>query len=289
MNILKVFELFPTQKHCIDYLEKVRWNNEPVCPYCKSENNYPLNHGGQYRHHCNNCRKTFSVTVNTIMHNTRLPLQKWFFAITLVANAKKGLSSRQLARDLGLPVKTAYSLSQRIRKAMLGNRSPFLRGIIEIDETYIGGKPRHRSQDNKRGRGTKKTMVVGALEREGEVIARSYNQFRQSDVKDLIMKNIDIDNSEIHTDEYRVYNKVNRLTSHKTVNHGAKQYVKGNVHTNSIEGFWSLVKRAHYGQHHHYSRQYTDLYIAEAVFKYNHRKLNQTEVFNSIIGGLVNV
>lgn len=137
MNIISIFKNFPTQEKCIKHLEQLRWNNGTYCPYCKSKNTYKIK--DIHRHHCNGCKKSFSVTVNTIMHDTRLPLQKWFLAISLIANAKKGLSSRQLARDLDLPVKTAYSLSQRIRKAMIGEKSPFLKGIIEIDETYIGG------------------------------------------------------------------------------------------------------------------------------------------------------
>lgn len=287
MNLVQIFKLFPTQKDCIEYLEQLRWNGKPVCPYCKSKNNYPLNHDGRCRHHCNGCRKTFSVTVNTIMHATRLPLQKWFLAVSLIANAKKGLSSRQLGRDLGLPVKTSYSVSQRIRKSMLGVTPPFLKGIIELDETYIGGKPRYKTPETKRGRGTKKTMIIGAVERGGNVIAKQCKSYTQKEVRKLVLENIDIDNSEIHTDEYSVYKKLRTFVPHKSVNHSRKEYVRGNVHTNSMEGFWALVKRAHYGQHHHYSKKYTPYYIAEACFKYNSRKQEPTEVFDSIFEGLL--
>lgn len=287
MNLIQVFKLFPEQKDCIKHLEQLRWNGKPYCPYCKSKNNYPLNHDNRYRHHCNGCRKTFSVTVNTIMHATRLPLQKWFLAVSLIANAKKSLSSRQLGRDLGLPVKTAYSVSQRIRKAMLGEKPPFLKGIIELDETYIGGKPRYKNPENKRGRGTNKTMVIGAVERGGKVIAKQCENYTQKDVRKLVLENIDIDKSEIHTDEYSVYKRIKTLVPHESVNHSKKEYVRGNVHTNSIEGFWALVKRAHYGQHHHYSKKYTPYYIAEACFKYNSRKQEPVKVFNSIFEGLL--
>ena len=164
MNIIQIFNLFPTQKDCIDYLENVRWAKGVYCPYCKSTNTHKSKEHDRFRHYCNNCKRAFSVTVNTIMHDTRLPLQKWFLAISLLANAKKSISSLQLSRDLDLPYKTAYSLAQRIRKAMLGEKSPLLKGIIEIDETYIGGKPRYAGV-SKRGRGTDKTMVVGLIER----------------------------------------------------------------------------------------------------------------------------
>lgn len=288
MNIMKIFRLFPTQEKCIEYLENKRWGNKVYCPYCKSINIHKSRE--RNRHFCNNCQTSFSVTVNTIMHDSRLPLQKWFLAICLIANAKKGISSRQLARDLELPVKTAYSLSQRIRKAMLGEKSPLLKGIIEIDETYIGGKPRYRNGGgNKRGRGTKKQMVVGAVERNGSVVAMPYDTFKQKDARNLILENIDIANSHVYTDEYKVYNRVNLLAKRSQVNHGAKQYVNGNIHTNSIEGFWAIVKRQRYGQHHHYSKKYTDKYIAEAVFKYNHRNDDEENIFNKIIERTLNV
>lgn len=140
MNIIQIINKFSTQEDCIKYLETKRWGDTPICPYCESDNNYKAK--DRHRHHCNSCRKSFSVTIGTIFHDTRLPLQKWFLAIALILNAKKGISSRQLARDLELPVKTAWSLSHRIRKAMKGNQADFLSGIVEMDETYIGGKPR---------------------------------------------------------------------------------------------------------------------------------------------------
>lgn len=287
MNIIKIFKLFPTQEKCIEYLEEKRWGGKIYCPYCKSENIHKAK--DRSRHFCNNCQTSFSVTVNTIMHDSRLPLQKWFLAICLIANAKKGISSRQLARDLDLPVKTSYSLSQRIRKAMLGEKSPLLKGIIEIDETYIGGKPRFRNGGNKRGRGTKKQMVVGAVQRQGGVIAMPYSEFKQKDARNLILENVDLAKSEVYTDEYRVYNRVGNLAPHSQVNHGAKQYVNGKIHTNTIEGFWALVKRQHYGQHHHYSKKYTDKYIGEAVFKYNHRNESGEEIFDRILERTLNV
>jgi len=287
MNIIKIFEMFPTQKDCIEYLEEKRWSGNPYCPYCKSVNIHKAV-SNRDRHYCNNCQRSFSVTINTIMHDTRLPLQKWFLAICLIANAKKGISSRQLARDLDLPVKTAYSLSQRIRKALLGSRSPLLSGIIEIDETYIGGKPRYKG-DNKRGRGTAKTMIVGAMERKGNVIAAPCEEFKYKNLKNLVLENVNISNSVLYTDEYKVYNKIGAIVPHEQVCHSKKEYVSGDAHTNSIEGFWAIVKRAHYGQHHHYSKKYTSLYIGEAVFKYNNRKSNNDEVFDKIIERVLNV
>jgi len=217
------------------------------------------------------------------MHGTRIPLFKWFLAISLLSEAKKSISNRQLGRHLDLPVKTSYSLAQRIRKALLGSRSPLLQGIIELDETYIGGKPRYPNTGAKRGRGTKKTMVVGALQRGGEVIAAVPKKYRGKEVRNFVLENVDLDNSLLYTDEYSIYSRINKIAEHETVNHGIKEYVRGDIHTNSIEGYWALVKRAWYGQHHHYSKKFTPLYIAEASFKYNNRHETSSVAFSKIV------
>ena len=165
MNIIKIYETFPTEKDCLSYLEKIRWNNKPSCPYCKSINSTPL--FKENRHHCNNCNTSYKVIVGTIFHHTHLPLQKWFLAITIILNAKKGISSRQLARDLQVNKDTAWRISMKIRDAMIQREQrELLTGIVEADETYIGGKPREgngSNGNNKRGRGTKKTPVVGLV------------------------------------------------------------------------------------------------------------------------------
>ena len=163
MSIVSTLKKFPNQEACIADLEQARWNGKPVCPYCNSENTNHL--VSQLRHHCNGCRKSFSVTVGTIFHDSRLPLQKWFLAIDLILNAKKGLSSCQLARDLDVRQATAWSMGHRIRKAMKQDAG-LLSGIVEMDETYVGGKPRKEAKKddddkgNPRGRGTKKNVLL---------------------------------------------------------------------------------------------------------------------------------
>ncbi len=169
MNIVQVFERFPTQQSCINHLEKARWGGKPRCPYCGSGNTAR----SQHRHRCYTCKTSFSVTVGTIFHHTHLPLQKWFLAVTLMLNAKKGLSALQLSRDIEANKNTAWRISMQIRKAMRQSaQRSLLTGIVEMDETYIGGKPRKGGPPSKPGRGTKKTPVVGAAERGGRVTAK---------------------------------------------------------------------------------------------------------------------
>jgi transposase-like protein len=180
MNIVRIYELFPTEADCLAHLEVVRWHGTPVCPYCRATSSTSL--PKESRHHCNACKTTFSVTVRTIFHHTHLPLQKWFLAISLILNAKKGLSSLQLSRDLQVNKNTAWRIGMQVRKAMgEGEQRELLTGVVEVDETYIGGKPRKGNsgsseQDggNKstRGRGTKKKPVVGMLDRGGNVRAK---------------------------------------------------------------------------------------------------------------------
>jgi len=174
MNIVQIYKQYPTNNDCIKHLELVRWNNTPTCPYCKSKNQTPAKNSTRY--HCNTCNTTFSVTVGTIFHKTHLDLQKWFLAISLVLNAKKGYSARQLGRDIEATKDTAWRMFMQIRKALI-EQHELMEGIIEADETYIGGKNKNRHSDKKtkggQGRGGEdKTPVIGLLQRNGKVTAK---------------------------------------------------------------------------------------------------------------------
>ena len=181
MNILELFQTFQTQEQAVDHLERVRWRGRPVCPYCMSEQVCRHASGDRkgQRWQCQSCTRAFAVTVGTIFHGTHIPLKSWFMVLALMLNAKKSASSCQIARDLGIRQPTVWSMMHRARNAMLGDadQSALLHGIVEADETYIGGKPRKgnkRSDDqpNKRGRGTAKAAVIGVIERGGKVVAR---------------------------------------------------------------------------------------------------------------------
>jgi transposase-like protein len=282
MNIVSVYMKFPTDKDCLDYLEQVRWPSGPTCPYCESKKVTAL--PKQNRHHCNNCNTTFSVTVNTIFHHTHLPLQKWFLAITLILNAKKGIAARQLARDLEVNKNTAWYLGMRIRNAMVQyNQRSLLEGIVEMDETYIGGKPRKGQRHDpprKRGRGTDKTPVVGMVERKGDIKAAviTNKKLSRKTLLSLVRKNVDMEKATLITDEYQGYLKFSNYINHETVNHKV-WYVDGFRHTNTIEGFWALLKRGITEQYHKVSVRHLPRYLDEFCYRYNNREVDTDLVF----------
>lgn len=244
------------------------------------------------RHHCNNCKTSFSVTVGTIFHRTHLPLQKWFLALSLVLNAKKGISARQLSRDLEVNKNTAWRMAMQIRRAMLEiEQRHLLEGLVEADETYIGGKPRKgRGGPHKRGRGTKKTPVVGMVERGGRVKAAAVTKrdLTTKRLSMLVRGNVNISKATLITDEYSGYRKVKGFMPHKTINHSVL-YVDGDIHTNTIESFWAILKRGIVGQYHKVSPHYLSRYITEFSYRYNYRKADPSALFDMILARAVGV
>jgi transposase-like protein len=282
MNVIDIFQSFQTQEQAVEYLERVRWAGRPHCPYCGSLHvgRHASGDRGMARWQCRDCTRAFAVTVGTLFHGTHVPLRDWFLVLALMLNAKKSASAYQIARDLGMRRPTVWSMMQRVRTAMAADpeQAKLLHGIVEADETYIGGKPRkgnNRDDDKpaKRGRGTKKAAVLGAVERGGRVVARVANpgELSAKGIGKFLARFVDPAGTVLITDEYKGYNRVSGSMLHAVITH-AESYADGAIHTNSIESFWSLVKRAWYGSHHHYSRKYMPLYIAEACYKYNRRK-----------------
>ena len=279
MNLITIFQKFPNQQACIDHLENVRWPMQAFCPTCDSERVARKAENGRVgRWNCHECNNSFNVLSGTIFQGTHTDLQKWFLAIALMVGAKKSMSSYQLGRDLSLPQRTAYDMQQSIRSAMTTDEGRLLQGIIEADETYVGGKPRYKG-NNKRGRGSQnKTSVVGAVERGGEVKAKVTNDTKGRTLLGFIKERVEIAKSALVTDHYGAYYRAGEMMPHVVIDH-RRGYVdpsdKG-IHTNTIEGFWALIKRAWYGSHHHYSRQWMPLFIGEACWKYNHRDIDNS-------------
>ena len=278
MNIIQIYKQFPKHENCLSHLEKVRWNNNPKCPYCKSTRSTKTKE--DHRHHCNACNTTYSVTVGTIFHKTKLDLQKWFLALSLILNAKKSIAARQLSRHLNVNKDTAWRIAMKIRQAMRqSEQRNLLSGVIEMDETYVGGKPRKQQKKNdntppnKRGRGTKKTPVVGMVERGGKIKVKAVNKdkLNAKDLSKLVRGSVDISNSVLITDEFKGYLGIKKFMPHETINHQV-WYVDGDIHTNTVESFWALLKRGIIGQFHKVSLHHLPKYIDEFCYRHNHRK-----------------
>ena len=283
MHLIHIFQRYPDQEACIEHLERVRWHGEPHCPHCGSAKvARKVENDRVGRWNCHGCKSSFNVLSGTIFQKTKIPLQKWFLAIGLMVNAKKSVSSHQLARDLDLNHKTAWNLQVRIRAEMAAKQGRhLLQGIVEADETYIGGKPR-RKGNNPRGRATRKAPVIGAVERGGNVVAKAATDLTGRGVLEFVTDTIDPAGSLLITDEYRAYRAVRRTVRHAVIKH-RERYVDGLTHTNTIEGFWALLKRAWSGTHHHYQRRFLPLYVAEAGWKYNAR--HDENAFGTFLGG----
>ena len=217
-----------------------------------------------------------------------MPLQKWFLALSLVLNAKKGISALQLSRDIEVNKNTAWRIAMQIRKAMVqSDQRNLLTGIVEMDETYVGGKPRKgKKYDDpedkpKRGRGTKKTPVIGVIERKGEVRAKATfkGKLKAKNLRAFVRQNIDIKQATLMTDEYKGYLGMSRLLPHSVIRH-ASWYVDGDIHTNTIESFWALLKRGMFGQFHSVSRKHLQKYVDEFCYRYNLRKTDPMDMFD---------
>jgi len=284
MGIIEIVKQFGTQEECISYLESLKWGNIPTCPYCQSQRSSKRKN--EFRHHCQECNRSYSVLVGTIMESTKVPLPKWFAAIALILNAKKGISSLQLSRDLGINKNTAWYLQKRIRQVM-GDDDLFLTGIIEADETYIGGslvnkhdKEKASKQYHKTGM-NHKTPALGMVERNGKIIVKVLNKAWGKEIKPMLRKSVDL-KSVIVTDGFGGYKDLDQsFKKHVVLNHSKKVRKVGEYHTNTIEGFWSMLKRAILGQYHKITHRYLQNYINEMAFKYNIR--NEENPFELLI------
>jgi transposase-like protein len=255
----------------------------------------------QLRHHCNNCNKSFTVLVGTIFEASKLPLPKWFVAISLVMNAKKGISSRQLSRHIRVNKDTAWYVQKRLRDAMKNKKDNLLKGIVETDETYIGGKVRNKHKKERKqlqaeGKVATGSMhqvpVLGLLSRSGRVSTQVVAHADGQTLKPIIRDRIDR-KSVIVSDGFGAYYGLNKeYRGHEVINHNKDEYIRGPYHTNNIEGFWSLIKRGIVGQYHKITRKYLQNYLDEFTFKYNFKGIeNIFELFlyNALITNKVKI
>jgi transposase-like protein len=267
MNLSVLNTDFDTDAECREALEDLRWPKGVLCLRCDSDKISRISTRRQYD--CDSCRYRFSVTTGTVFHDSHLPLQKWFLAVLLMFEAKKGISANQMKRTLGVAFKTAWYLCHRIREAMKDANTEPLTGTIEVDETYVGGK---RPRYGNGGYRANKAMVVAALQRGGDIRIRSD---KRADKKTLhaFINECAPNPQRIMTDEWQAYRGIaDADTTHETVEHGAKEYVRGDVHTNSVEGAFGLFKRSIVGSFHQISHKHLDRYLDEFEFRYNNRK-----------------
>jgi transposase-like protein len=274
-----------TEEEAREYIESIRWPDGPRCPHCQTDNVTKLA-GEAHRsgvHQCNTtgCRQQFTVTTGSVMEDTHLPLQKWVMAFHLLCSSKKGISALQLQRQLGLgSYRTAWHLAHRIRHAMTPAPSgpPALDGVVEIDETYVGGKPRkEKGKRAKCGRGTKKVPVVALIQRDGGMRALPVERVTIKNLGRVIRETVKKE-AVLHTDEFASYVPVgSEYAGHETVCHSQGEYSRDGVHVNSCESFFALLKRGVHGSFHHVSKRHLHRYCNEFSFRWERRKAKDGE------------
>ena len=281
-SLFSLVGYFKDSQTCKEFLINQRWQDgDYICPYCGQHHCYRRG-DGNFR--CPNCLKNFSVLVGTIFENTKISLVKWFMAMYLISSHKKGISSHQLSRDIAVTQKSAWYILHKVRTLFSQDAKTELKEEVECDEAYIGGQEKYK-HDSKKTEGTQgrslktKTPVFGMAERNGNVVAMKTQNVQGKTLVGIINQFVK-NGSRIYTDEYIGYNTlVESEYTHSVVNHGAKQYVDGDAHTNTIEGFWSQLKRSIFGIYHFVSAKYLQRYVDEAVFRYNTCKQDESDRF----------
>src|SRR5258708_5437534 len=280
MTVPQWEKAFPDDDACAAYLVRHRWPTGVHCPRCG--NVEVVEHGTLAFHwQCTKCSPSstsyrFSVLVGTIFENTNVGLRVWFRVIHTMLTSKKGVSAHQIYRTMGFgSYRTAWHMCHRVRAGLADKKFRKLMGIVEVDETYVGGQDKNKHCDKRSfghgGEGSDKFIVIGAAQRKGNVVARVIENTRTETFEEFVREVVSTEVSLLSTDEHSAYRRLSPDYPHHAVRHQAKQYVVGAVHTNTIEGFWSIFKRGIMGTFHKVSRKYLPLYVAEFEFRYNNR------------------
>ena len=286
-SLIELFEAFPTEQHAIDHLTAIRWRNGKFCPLCGNADGARIGTlTGSNTHKCYVCRQRFSIRVGTIFQDTKLPLRKWFVAIWLINAHPKGIASTTLAKDLKITQKSAWFVLHRLRQAQKtpSFQAP-LQGVVEIDETFVGGKQHNMHADKRKelgGGASGKTVVFGMIQRDGDLRAGVVEDVKQTTLEPIVVHHV-APGSIVYTDEHRSYRDLKFDFRHSTVRHSDHQYVNGNVHTNSIESVWALLKRQIIGIHHWVSPKHLDAYVSEMTFRFNRRDEKPAQRMNDML------
>lgn len=288
-TLFEAIKYFADEMTCIKFVASLRWENgEPICPRCNHTEHYFLKTRKVWK--CKACKKQFSVKVGTIFESSPIGLDKWMCAIWMISNCKNGVSSYEIHREIGITQKSAWFVLHRIRKAMQTGSFEKLSGEVEADETFVGGLAKNMSMARRerkiKGRGSVgKTAVLGILQRHGnvkaKVIPNTTKKTLHKEVRETVEKG-----SNLFTDEWRSYRGLGGEYIHEVINHSISQYVMGNVHTNSIENFWTLLKRTIKGTYVSVEPFHLDNYLNEQTFRYNERKKDNQYRFMKVVGGV---
>lgn len=282
-SVIELLKEFPTEKSCLDHLEKILWQSTPKSPFVNNSKIYSC---GDNKYICSKTRKYFNVKTGTMFHKTLIGLQPWFVAIFLVTSHKKGISSVQLAKDLNVSQKTAWFMLQRIRNCFGIDKDIKFSNPVEIDESFVGGKNKNRHIDKKvkqcQGRSYKdKSVVLGMVERGGKVLLKMIPDTKKKTLEPEITQRIE-KNTTIFTDDWKGYKDLYKRYNHKIYNHKSCKKIAersdADTHTNNIEGFWSILKRGIIGIYHRTSHKHLQKYLDEFSFRYNYRSLNSSEI-----------
>ena len=278
ITLMELFDMFPDEATATKWFEDVLWHEGRKCRKCNSEKTAPVKSGKPMPYWCTNCRSYFSVRTGTALARSNVPLRKWAITVYLCLTSLKSISSMKLHRDLGVSQPTAWYMMHRIREAWAGELEDEFTGPVEVDETYVGGKrrnmPKHKREELK-GRGAVgKTAVVGAKDRQSNKVHAKVVENTDSDTLFSFIEEHTEDGATVYTDDHPAYNQLSKIYHHETVKHSVGEYVRMKAHTNGVESFWSMLKRAHKGTFHKISPKHLNRYVQEFAGKHNVRELD---------------